>query len=76
MDWGADRGVLMKLYCSFVHFRLEYGIYFFCDLINSSVYIYISTYLFPLWVRGSRIGPTCPPACPKRRLNGGVNITV
>ena len=26
----------------------------------------------PLWVRGSRIGPTCPPACHKRRLNGGV----
>ena len=25
----------------------------------------------PLWVRGSRIGPTCPPACRKRRLIGG-----
>ena len=25
----------------------------------------------PLWVRGSRIGPTFPPACRKRRLNGG-----
>ena len=25
----------------------------------------------PLWVRGSRIGPTCPPACHKRRLHVG-----
>ena len=27
-------------------------------------------------VWGSRIGPTCPPACLKTRLSGGVNITV
>ena len=26
MDWGADRSVLMKLYCSFVRSRLEYGL--------------------------------------------------
>ena len=25
MDWGADRSVLMRLHCSFVHSRLEYG---------------------------------------------------
>ena len=25
MDWRADRSVLMRLYCSFVCFRLEYG---------------------------------------------------
>ena len=25
MDWGADRSVLMRLYHSFVHSRLEYG---------------------------------------------------
>ena len=25
MDWGEDRSVLMRLYHSFVHSRLEYG---------------------------------------------------
>ena len=25
MDWGAEKSVLMRLYCSFVHSRLEHG---------------------------------------------------
>ena len=37
--------------------------------------VYVNYLLYsgpiPLWVRGSRIGPTCPPACHKRRLIGG-----
>ena len=32
--------------------------------------------LRPLWVQGSRIGPTYPPACRKRRLIGGSLFTV
>ena len=25
MDWGADRNILMRRYCAFVHSRMEYG---------------------------------------------------
>ena len=25
MDWGADRSVLVRLYCSFVRSKLDYG---------------------------------------------------
>ena len=32
MDWGADRSVLLRLYCSFVRCRLEYG----CAVLSSA----------------------------------------
>ena len=41
-------------------------------IIFVSILCYIVTAeYFPLRVRGSRIGLTCPPACRKRRLIGG-----
>ena len=38
---------------------------------NLSAQVRLPGNAIPLWVRGSRIGPTYPPACCKRRLIGG-----
>ena len=50
MDWGADRSVLMRLYCSFVHSRLEYG----CTVFSSASKSYLKK-LEPIQNQGLRI---------------------
>ena len=50
MDWGADRSVLMRLYCSFVHSRLEYG----CAVFSSTRKSYLKK-LEPIQNQGLRI---------------------
>ena len=37
MDWGADRSILVRLYCSFVRSRLEYGSAVFSSICKSYV---------------------------------------
>ena len=37
MNWGADRSVLLRLYRSFVHPRLEYG----CAVFSSACKLYL-----------------------------------
>ena len=50
MDWGADRSVLMRLYHSFVHSRLEYG----CAVFSSARESYLKK-LEPIQNQGLRI---------------------
>ena len=50
MDWGADRSVLMRLYRSFVHSRLEYG----CAVFSSARKSYLKQ-LEPIQNQGLRI---------------------
>ena len=50
MDWGADRSVLLRLYCSFVRSRLEYG----CAVFSSARKSYLKK-LEPIQNQGLRI---------------------
>ena len=50
MDWGADRSVLMRLYRSFVHSKLEYG----CAVFSSARKSYLKN-LEPIQYQGLRI---------------------
>ena len=50
MDWGADRGVLMRLYRSFVRSRMEYG----CAVFSSARKSYLKK-LEPIQNQGLRI---------------------
>ena len=50
MDWGADRSVLLRLYRSFVHSRLEYG----CAVFRSARKSYLKK-LEPIQNQGLRI---------------------
>ena len=50
MDCGADRSVLMRIYCSFVCSRLEYG----CAVFSSACKSYLKK-LEPIQNQGLRI---------------------
>ena len=50
MDWRADRSVLIRLYCSFVRSRLEYG----CAVFSSARKSYLKK-LEPIQNQGLRI---------------------
>ena len=50
MDWGADRSLLLRLYHSFVHSRLEYG----CAVFSSAGKSYLKK-LEPIQNQGLRI---------------------
>ena len=76
-DMSNEQWVQGMLLCILEESSVEnkdYMLSYFSMLMQDAIELSLGTARkanVPLWVRGSRIGPTCPPACRKRRLIGG-----